>query len=98
MQPVKSYGLAETLGIIGKYNVLSTRIKWQEKKQTRGRQRPTTESSGGPLKTIGKTRFWHTNRKYPFTADWPWQEKKQPQIWCIYSCRHDHLTCYMTQN
>ena len=45
------------------------------KKQTRGRQRPTTESSGGPLKTIGKTRFWHTNRKYPFTANWPWQEK-----------------------
>ena len=31
MQPVKSYGLAETLEIIGKYNVLSTCFKWQEK-------------------------------------------------------------------
>ncbi len=42
MQPVESYGLAETLKIIGKYNVLSTRIKWQEK------NRPVV--AGGPTR------------------------------------------------
>ena len=31
MQLVKPYGLAKTLKIVGKSNVLSTCIKWQEK-------------------------------------------------------------------
>ena len=42
----KSYGLAKTLKIIGKSKVLSTCIKWQERKQIRGRPRPTTKSPG----------------------------------------------------
>ena len=53
----KYYGLAQTFKKPWQNDVLSTCTKWQEKKQTRGRRRPSAKSSGAPLKRIRKYAF-----------------------------------------
>ena len=52
----KPYGLAKTFKNVVQNKVLSRSIRWQKKRQTRGRRRRTMESPRAPSQNLGKSK------------------------------------------